>query len=271
MSNERLRAALHRAGLEVEDIATLAEVDVKTAQRWLNGRQPRGRYRTRIAQSLGVAENELWPEADIPTSGRDQRGEIIAAYAHTNDLDAPDWRGLLSAARERIDLLDYTLAHILDSPGITEALKDKARAGCQIRILLSSRDSTHLALAEAEHGHPPSLTGIPAAASDIDRALGRLQPLLGIPNLDARTFIASRFNTILRFDEQMLLTLHLYGLPPVSAPLLHLRRTGRDGLFEQFACHYDAIWDDAGRPITPDPDSYPDPDQHPDRYQPRSW
>jgi transcriptional regulator with XRE-family HTH domain len=270
LSNERLRAALHRAGLEVEDLAELAEVDVKTARRWLAGRQPRGRYRTRVAQALGTTEKELWPEADIPISGRDERGEIIAAYSHTNDLAAPDWRPMLTAARHQIDLLDYTLLHVLDSPGVIDLLAEKASEDCQVRILIAPRDSTHLTLAEAETDGSLRLTGVPVLAWDADRALGRLQPLLATPGIEARSYIASRFNSILRFDEQMLATLHLYGTPAHQAPLLHLRHNSDHGLFEQFAAHYDTIWEEASQPIQPDPVNYPNPDQQPDRYQRRS-
>jgi hypothetical protein len=47
VGNEQLRQALRNAGLEVDDLAVKAEVDVKTVLRWLSGRTPRARYRRR--------------------------------------------------------------------------------------------------------------------------------------------------------------------------------------------------------------------------------
>ena len=55
--------------------------DTKTVRRWLRGRTPRGRYRTLVAEALGTTEQELWPELDLQVSGRDEKGEILAAYA----------------------------------------------------------------------------------------------------------------------------------------------------------------------------------------------
>lgn len=78
-----------------------------------------------------------------------------------------------------------------------------------------------------------------------------------------------RFNTIVRCDEQMLVTLHLYGTPAREAPLIHLRQADHPGLFAQFEQHYQAIWENARDPVTPEPDLFPDPTTNPDHYQRR--
>jgi hypothetical protein len=80
---------------------------------------------------------------------------------------------------------------------------------------------------------------------------------------EIREHVANRYNSILRADDELLLTLHLWGTPGTRAPLLHLRRNSDDGLFERFAGHYDALWNQAAKPIEPDPAVYPDPTQNP--------
>jgi hypothetical protein len=40
----------------------------------------------------------------------------------------------------------------------------------------------------------------------------------------------------------MFVTPHLYGLHGSRAPLLHLRRLGPDGIFANFAAHFEAVW-----------------------------
>ena len=52
-------------------------------------------------------------------------------------------------------------------------------------------------------------------------------------------------HTILRFDEQMLLTIHLHGTPGVQAPVLHVRREYDYGIFDQLQTHLEKIWDSA--------------------------
>lgn len=65
-----------------------------------------------------------------------------------------------------------------------------------------------------------------------DRAWDLLEPLFAQRNLKIREYIAARFNTILRFDDNMLVTLHLWAQPTTQAPFLHLKRRGDGGLFD---------------------------------------
>lgn len=88
MANERLRAALEQAGLIPDQLASLADVDVKTVNRWLAGQtMPHARHRARVAQALGAPEHELWPRAAQDEVG-DLRREIIGAWRDTPPGDA---------------------------------------------------------------------------------------------------------------------------------------------------------------------------------------
>jgi hypothetical protein len=55
--------------------------------------------------------------------------------------------------------------------------------------------------------------------------------------------------TIHRYDDQLLLTLHLVGQNADQAPLLHLRRAAPGGLFDRFAEHYNDLWEQHSQPI----------------------
>lgn len=254
MSNERLRAAIHQAGIEVEELAGRVEVDPKTARRWLAGRTPRGLYRTRVAEVLGITEAELWPELDLRVEGRDEKGEILAAYAHANDLAATDWRALLRRATKHVDLLDLTLADVLSGAGTTAVLEEKAAAGCSVRLLLSAPDSAHLVLTDAEQGEDVGLLDIPESAREVERSITTVETLITTAGIEARTFVTARVNSILRLDEEMLVILHLYGVPGDAAPMLHLKRQSSHGLFDRFLTHFDALWLNA-EPILPSPTS----------------
>jgi hypothetical protein len=50
------------------------------------------------------------------------------------------------------------------------------------------------------------------------------------------------YNSVFRFDDEMLVTPHLFATPGSMAPLLHLRRLGPRGMFARFSEHFDAIW-----------------------------
>jgi transcriptional regulator with XRE-family HTH domain len=270
MANERLRQAIRDAGLDEDQLAGLVKVDVKTVQRWVSGRTPRPRHRGLVAKPLGVHERELWPEAVFDAPAQDPRREIIAALPQANDLRAPDWRAMLKDAVHTIDLLDLTLLDITGTPGVIELLQAKARSGCQVRrILIAAPDSVWVTTtAQQLRQDQEDDVGRNELEREIDFARGYLEPLTTHPNITLRSYYAERANSIIRVDDQMLLTLHLYGAPSQQAPLLHIRRHSDDGLIDQFLAHLDAIRDEASDPIQPNPERYPHPRQHPDRYQP---
>src|SRR5690242_8204799 len=103
MANYLLIGAIRRAGLALDDVATIAEVDVRTAQRWLGGRVPQPRYRFKLAARLGVEEQDLWPETGR-ARGKHGLAELVGAWPRRSDPDAPDWRALMRAAEQRVDL-----------------------------------------------------------------------------------------------------------------------------------------------------------------------
>jgi transcriptional regulator with XRE-family HTH domain len=267
VANERLRRAITQAGLDTDQLAVLADVDVRTVYRWVAGRIPYARHRAKLTEILGREEHELWPEVGQP-SGQDVRAEILGAWAHANDLGAPDWRALLKDAVEQIDLLGYALLDILQSPGVTDLLRSKAASGCQVRILIPAADSVFLDAAAHELGRDEQdYIGRTQLQREIELTRAYLEPLLGTEAIDAWEYYADRAYTILRSDDQMLLALALHGTPSATSPLVQLRRRAPDGLFDQLATHLDQLAA-ASQPLEPHPGLYPDPGAHPDRYQP---
>ncbi len=244
MSNERLRAAIDQAGLSVDQLALKVEVDSKTVRRWISGRTPRKTYRLRVAQALGTSEPELWPEEELRVDGRDEQAEILAAYTHVNDHAAPDWRALLARTTQTVDILDLTLTDILGQTGTQDLLRERAAAGCQIRLLLSAPESAYLTLNDAELGQDLRLIDIPPSAQDANHTLTLLPPLIAA-GVQARTFITARPTPIMRFDDEMLVGLPLYATPTEQAPLMRLKRHSDHGLFQAFADQYDLLWQDS--------------------------
>lgn len=271
MGNENLRAALQHAGLQPDDLAQIIEVDVKTVRRWLLGMAPYPRHRGRVARALDTTENELWPKlATTPPNRRPaaETSDLLAAYPTTNDPAAPDWQALMRDATDRIDLLDETRLRILETEGVTDLLADKAGHSCEIRILIADPNSSWTRPDEGtqrrvdaeldneereEHNQREADAKTQEWRNANQRALDLLRPLIGRSGIEVHGYVSSRFNSILRVDEQMLVSLHLWAQSTSEAPLLHLQRTGPDGLFDRFAEHHDALWQDASLPIEPRP------------------
>jgi hypothetical protein len=265
-----LRQAIFEAGLDPDRLAALIEVDSKTVQRWLSGGAPYPRHRVKVAKVLGRQEHELWPEAGAePISQHDLRRELQAVFATAEDPEAPDWRELLEDATNQIDLLGWTLIEILAAPGAIDQLKGKAASGLKLRILISAPDSAFLRAAAGELGlDEVDYIGRSGLQLEAETARGHLEQLAGQPRVELREFYTDPRYTILRFDEQLLITPHLHSAPLDDSPLLYLRRRHDGGLFDRFAAHLDAIASGASRPVEPMPGLYPDPHTHPDRYEP---
>ena len=93
MANERLRQAIQRAGLGLEEVAEQVGIDVKTAERWITkGRLPHARNRAQTARLLSVDELELWPQAGDGRNGRSvSDGEVVRLYAHRGAVRRRLW------------------------------------------------------------------------------------------------------------------------------------------------------------------------------------
>ncbi len=238
MTNDLLISTIVRADLSIDDIADIAQVDPRTVQRWLGGRTPHPRYRQKLAAALEVEERDLWPEAARVRSKSDL-DEIAGAWARRSDPDAPNWRALMRGAQQQIDVVGYSLLHIAEARVIKKQLADKARAGCQVRIAIANPNAQHVAAADLRQRPPGRLI------ARIEDGRRRLEPLAAEPGIELRQHDVATSHTILRFDQHMLLTIHLYGTPGFQAPLIHLRRERDYGMFDQLAAHIEDLWENA--------------------------
>ena len=59
------------------------------------------------------------------------------------------------------------------------------------------------------------------------------------------------YNSILRFDDQMLVNPHIYSMPAFRAPIIHLRRIQGGPLFQTYVECFERIWDES-RPFDPE-------------------
>jgi lambda repressor-like predicted transcriptional regulator len=237
-ANEPLRKAMADARISIEALGRAVSVHPKTVQRWLAGRVPHPRHRWAIADLLGVREEALWPGARAGAAGvTSGTSEILAAYAHRADVPSHVWHDLLDQANSQIDLLAYAMLFLPEAnPRLVDRLQEKAAGGCAVRIALADPDSAAVADRDKEEG----LGG--ALAARIRTTLHHFADLTDQDGISIRLHATPMYNSIFRFDEEMLVTPHLYAQPGYASPVLHLRRIGPHGLFDNIALHCDRIW-----------------------------
>ncbi len=129
------------------------------------------------------------------------------------------------------------------NPRLNELLKERAAEGCVIRIAIGDADSPNVQRRgqEEKFGH-----GI---ESRCRLALMHYRPLIGVPGIEIRTHGTTLYNSLYRADEEMLVNAHVWGVNAYGAPVWHLRRDARGGMFDTYAESFNAVWATA-TPVT---------------------
>jgi transcriptional regulator with XRE-family HTH domain len=245
MTNERLRDALLRNGLDLDQVAKVTTVDPKTVERWITkGRLPYPRHRRAIAAMVRESENYLWPDAIAPERKAEiAESEVVKVYPHRHSVPADLWERLLNGAEQHIEMLNYSGMFLTDNPSLIKKLRAKVEGGIKVRILIGDPASRAVARRSDEEG-----IGKGTLAAKVRNAHAFYKPLAEVPNLAIRSHGTTLYNSIYRFDDDMLVNTHVYGFMAAHAPLLHLRRLAGGDLFETYSESFDAVWNAAKPP-----------------------
>lgn len=253
MANERLRSSMRKAGATPAELARLTGKDIKTVYRWVSpGRAPQPAHRRQVAARLGEDEEWLWPEtvSTQPGPAGSAGDELVAAYPFRSDAPTSLWWTLITRATRRVDMLGYTLYFLsLQHPDLVRVLHEKCQDGTKVRAVIGDPDSEHVAYRDREEGTPLTL------AVRIQTTLATWAPLLDCAGFELRQQDVPLYNSVFRFDDEMLVTPHLFATPGSQAPLLHLRRLGPGGLFDRFASHFESVWTVSQARTVPAPDA----------------
>ncbi len=133
--------------------------------------------------------------------------------------------------------MGYALLYLPEAnPRMTDMLRNKAAHGCRIRVVLVDPDSPEAAQHDAEERLGGGLL------ARIRTALHYFSGLRDCNGADVHLHRTPMYCTVLRFDEEMIVTPHLYGRPGYRSPLLRLRRLGVGGIFDTYATHFEDVW-----------------------------
>lgn len=240
MANDRLRDALLTKGITPAALAERLGVDPKTAERWVTvGRPPYPKYRHAIAALVEESEAYLWPNAVSAEHVADvSNSEIVKVYPHRSAIPNDLWDRLLARATKYVDILVYVGMFMTEKPDLISTLKQKAADGARIRLLLGDRDSAAVTQRSIDEN-----IGEHTIAAKIDHALAFFRGLDGVPGIAVRTHGTVLYNSIYRFDDQMIVNPHVYGKIASHAPALHLRRLSAGDLFTTYSDSFTTVWE----------------------------
>jgi hypothetical protein len=184
----------------------------------------------RPAESAGQTR----PPAEPVDTGTDP---VVKFYPHRADTPKRLWMDLLRGANTNIDLFaNASLFLPEENPEAIEIIKQKATNGVQVRVMLGDPDTPAMELRGREERLFDAIPG------RIRMALAYYRPLVGVEGIQFRLHATSLYNSIFRYDNQMLVNQHIYGTYGYIAPILHLRRVAGADLFETYMKSFDLIW-----------------------------
>jgi transcriptional regulator with XRE-family HTH domain len=238
MPNERLRDTILRKGLTPAAVAERLGVDPKTVERWITqDRTPYPKHRHAIAAIVGEGESYLWPNALSTERGLAvAQSELVTIYPRRGAVPPDLWRRLLNQATKQIGILAYGALFLHEfMPDFTKTLIAKSDAGARVEVLLGDPASEHVAQRGRDEGVGPDM--MPAK---IRNTLAFYEPMRGM-YATVMFHDTVLYNSIYRFDDEMLVNTHLFGHPAVHAPVMHLRRLAGGDLFDTYAASYERV------------------------------
>ncbi|MEU8515039.1 DUF5919 domain-containing protein [Kitasatospora sp. NPDC048722] len=184
----------------------------------------------------------IWPNtvrANVKT-GHDR--EVFAVYPYRSACPQSVWGQLIAEARSDIFLAGYTNYFVwLEQPALLQTLRRKAEGGCRVRFLLGDPSSD--ATRQREQVEDVTLT----VSTRIRITLENLAKLADVAGIEGR-FSAMDDGpnhiglSVFRFDDHALVTPHLARTVGHDSPLMHLRRSEENGMFDRFAEHVEELW-----------------------------
>lgn len=239
MANERLRDAMMAAGVTTDQAADRLGLDPKSVERWITTtRTPHARNRRALSALVHQPESYLWPSA-IPAARQAEiaQSEIVSAFPHRGSVPSDLWDKLLTDAGDRIDILVHAGQFLAERPGFVRTLGEKAGQGVTVRIDFGDPEAEATERRSQEEGLGEGVLG-----ARIRYGLVPYRALLEVPGVEFRFHETTLYNSIFRFDDQMIVNNHVYGVPGAHAPALHLRKLGAGDLFDTYARSFVDVW-----------------------------
>jgi hypothetical protein len=241
--NDRLRTAMMRTGVTVDDLALCCGVDPKTVERWIGlGRVPHRTHRWTAARRLGYEESYLWPDVQRSVARRAEaaQSELVRLYPDRASVPREVWLRLMHDATAQLDVLVFSgTFYAQTQPRIASMIADAAARGVEVRLCFGDPACEAVATRDEEERLGGTL------AHKIRSSLTYYRPLAGVDGCEMRLHSTTLYASLFRYDDEILANPHAYGEPASANPTLHLRRLDGGQVAEHYIACFERVWDSA--------------------------
>jgi hypothetical protein len=237
-TNERLRGSMASAQLRTADLAERICVDPKTVERWITqGRLPHRTHRVAVAQALAVDEVYIWPEIlSAPATQSASVAELLELHPSRAAVPHAVWAQLIASTHEALDVLTYAGTFLFEQHNIVDVLREKSGAGVRCRFLIGDETTPEVRRRAEEEGTTGGLEG----RIQVHRRY--LREVAGLPGVEIRTHATTLYNSLFRFDQDLMVNGHAYGAPAGHSPVLHLRRVPGGRMWDHYMRSFEEVW-----------------------------
>jgi len=224
--------------LRPAELAEAVGIDAKTVERWITkGRLRHRTHRLAVARALELDEAYIWPQVlDEPTTRSASVAELLELHPSRSAVPHDTWRQLIASTHEAMDVLVYAGTFLFEQLDFTATIQEKANKGVRFRLLLGDETSAAVRLRAEEEGTAGGLEG------RIQLHRRYLRDLASLPGVEVRTHDTTLYNSLFRFDQDLLVNGHAYGAPAGQSPVLHLRRVPGGRMWDHYMRSFEKVW-----------------------------
>lgn len=237
MANDRLRTAMLAANLTIGSLAEKVGKHEKSVENWIRTeRVPHPQTRARLVKVLGVREVDLWPAlAESPRPAADE-AELVHLYPSRSAITGAIWQELLTGVEEQMDVLVFSGAFLVEQYDLVPLIQRKAKDGVRFRLLVGDEKAEAVIQRAIDEGTPGGLEG------RIQLMRRYLADVVDLDNVEVRTHGTILYNSIYRFDDQLLVNPHAHGALAGQSPVMHFKRQPSGSIWNHYMKSFERVW-----------------------------
>lgn len=182
-----------------------------------------------VAERLGVV-------LQSPVTQSASAAELLQLHPARAAVPHAVWQQLIASTHEALDVLTYAGTFLFEQHDICSVLRDKAAQGVRCRFLIGDETSKAVKRRAVEEATPGGLEG------RIQLHRRYLREVAGLPGVEVRSHRTTLYNSLFRFDQDLMVNGHVYGEPAGHSPVLHMRRVPGGRTWDHYMRSFEAVW-----------------------------